>query len=82
MTNTELLKALRFLYRLKKLTYKGEELKNGIVAHLEARNLTQLNFLRYRAYLKKGELIIEELPRIDERQLEFGEMQNVFVLRR
>jgi hypothetical protein len=82
MNRSELKKAMRFVYRYQKLSLRADQYYEAIITHLQSLNASEAIVTRYRAFLQDGQLIIEELPAIDERQLEFQEMQNVFVLER
>jgi hypothetical protein len=59
------------------------EMEERLSAYLAKYNLTELRIRPYKVTLDEdGELTIIEAPLIDERQLEFQETQNIFVLER
>jgi hypothetical protein len=83
MTRTELMRLIKKLHHRRKMIAEVREMEERLSAYLAKYNLTELRIRPYKVTLDEdGELTIIEAPLIDERQLEFQETQNIFVLER
>ena len=70
MTRKELRRAVRLIYRHRKLAEDVEDLGERLAAFMENNNTSTLYSPGYKITRNNGQLQIEELPKIDERQLD------------
>lgn len=70
MTRTELKRAARLIYRYRQMQSQVNQLEESLLFYLSAKQTAAIVVSDYKVSQKDGQLEIEELPKIDQRQLD------------
>ena len=70
MTRTELKRTVRLIHRHRSLQTKISELEESLSVYLSSRRISTVTISEYKVFENNGQIEIEELPKVDERQLD------------